>query len=242
MLKKILDYLWLIMAALAVLLIVFLFVIVVPARINAEESASEKGSFFGNAVGSCIGSFDGFTKGLAEGDEAGKKEGLSAKDTTVNVIGKVHDMGNLEVLNLSIKRSDVFSTDGGKNNSLYVRKCTASFSVDLTKAEISEDETQVFVKIPYPVLDEMNYEDSERIAHYSQNSFVGSSKDGSEAYLNAQEEIKKKIEEELSRDTELFEQAKESAIEQVGALFRDVRIDDKEVRVLFAEGNEDEAE
>lgn len=233
--KKTLDYLWLLMAAVAVILTVFLFAIVLPARINAEKEASEKGSFVGNAVGSCVGSFNGFTEGLAKGDEAGKQYALKAKDTTVKMIGKVHDIGKLEVLNLSLKRSGILQMDNGKTNSLYIQKCDASFSVDLKKAEITDSGNQIIIEIPYPVLDEVSYEPAVELTHYSTSSFVGSSENGVVAYLNSQNEIKKKIEEELAADTEIYEQAKKAALNQVGSLFEKLSIEDKIVTVEFAE-------
>lgn len=242
MLKKILNHLWLIMPAVAVILIAVLLAVVLPARMNAEKVASEKGSFVGKAVGSCVGSFNGFTEGLAKGDEAGEKRGLSAEDTTVNMIGKeVHDIGKLEVLNLSIKRSEVFSTDNGKNNTLYMREGNASYSVDLKKAKIFDNGNQIVIEIPYPVLDEVKYGEAEEIAHYSVNPVVGSTENGIDAYLNSQNEIKKKIEEELAADTEIYEQAKKAALNQVGSLFEKLSIENKIVTVEFAEGIADGA-
>lgn len=237
--KKIIDHLWLITCAIAAILVAALIIIVIPARLNAQKAALEKGSFIGNAVGNCIGSIDGFTNGLAKGDEDGKQYALEAKDTTVRVIGKVHEIGKLEVLNLSLKRGGITTMDNGKNNTLYVQKCNASFSVDLRKAKISDNGTQIVIEIPYPVLDEVEYDNLEELAHYSQNSLVGSSKNGAIAYINSQNEIKEKIEEELAADTEIYEQAKESALKQVGTLFEGICIDDKEVTVKFAEENTD---
>lgn len=233
--KKILDHLWMIMAVIAVILIAFLIIIVLPARMNAKNAASEKGSFVGNAVGSCIGSLDGLANGLEEGEEEGKQYALEAKDTTVKMIGKVHDIGKLEVLNLSLKRSGILQMDNGKTNSLYVQKCEASFSVDLKKAEITDSGNQIIIEIPYPVLDEVSYEPAVELTHYSTSSFVGSSENGVVAYLNSQNEIKQKIEEELSADTEIYEQAENAAIGQVRSLFEGISIEDKEVTVKFAE-------
>lgn len=240
--KKILDHLWMIMAVIAVILIAFLIIIVLPARMNAKNAASEKGSFVGNAVGSCIGSLDGLANGLEEGEEEGKQYALEAKDTTVKMIGKVHDIGKLEVLNLSLKRSGILQMDNGKTNSLYVQKCEASFSVDLKKAEITDSGNQIIIEIPYPVLDEVSYEPAVELTHYSTSSFVGSSENGVVAYLNSQNEIKQKIEEELSADTEIYEQAENAAIGQVRSLFEGISIEDKEVTVKFAEEISDGAE
>lgn len=240
--KKLLSYLWLIMPAVAFILIVVLCAVVIPARKNAEKAASEKGSFVGNAVGSCIGSLDGLANGLEEGEEEGKQYALEAKDTTVKMIGKVHDIGKLEVLNLSLKRSGILQMDNGKTNSLYVQKCEASFSVDLKKAVISDNGDQIVIEIPYPVLDEVSYEPAVELTHYSTSSFVGSSENGVVAYLNSQNEIKQKIEEELSADTEIYEQAENAAIGQVRSLFEGISIEDKEVTVKFAEEISDGAE
>lgn len=240
--KKIFDYLWLIVAVVAIILLAFLLIIVLPARMNAEKAASEKGDFVGNVVGSCIGSLDGLANGLEKGDEAGKQYALEAKDTTVKMIGKVHDIGKLEVLNLSLKRSGILQMDNGKTNSLYMQKCDASFSIDLKKAEISDNGNQIIIEIPYPVLDEVSYEPAVELTHYSTSSFVGSSENGVVAYLNSQNEIKKKIEEELAADTEIYEQAKNAAIGQVMSLFEGISIDDKEVTVKFAEEKADGAE
>ena len=138
--------------------------------------------------------------------------------------------------------SKIKKDEAGKTGNHYVFVIPAATELDLKKAAISDNGDQIVIEIPYPVLDEVSYEPAVELTHYSTSSFVGSSENGAIAYLNSQNEIKQKIEEELSADTEIYEQAENAAIGQVRSLFEGISIEDKEVTVKFAEEISDGAE
>ena len=74
-----------------------LFIVVVPFYCNAREYGRRFGEATGNIVGKAVGSYKGIIEKIPEGREAGKKEGLSAKDINVEVV-QIQSIGNLEVL------------------------------------------------------------------------------------------------------------------------------------------------
>lgn len=238
--KKALGYCWLIVPAIAAVMLAFLLIIVVPARTRAAESGSSKGELLGNAVGNCVGSIEGITKGASEGAKAGEEDAINNPDVSVKIIGRVRELGKLEVLNVTIKKSGVHSTNGGKTQSLLTQKCTASFSVDLHEATITDRENKIVVNIPYPELDEPCYENPEEITSYTANKLVGGTDEGITSYIKSEEEIREEIVKELENDSDLFKQAQEAAKIQVKELIENISVEGKSVDVVFMGETENE--
>lgn len=201
---------WILFWILAIVMAAVILTVIYPAYNKAEQLGIEGGSLLGKAAGKCIGSVEGIAVGVGAGAEAGEQEGLSAKDTEVKIIERVRELGNLEVLNVSMKRNVINKADGGKTCVLWSAKCEASYAVDLTKAEISND----IVIIPYPELS-ISFDSPEKIAQYQKRKNTGSSINGTTEYMNSENKIRNKIQEELKNNPDLSQKAQDAAKNQV---------------------------
>lgn len=213
---------WILFWILAIVMAAVILTVIYPAYNKAEQLGIEGGSLLGKAAGKCIGSVEGIAVGVGAGAEAGEQEGLSAKDTEVKIIERVRELGNLEVLNVSMKRNVINKADGGKTCVLWSAKCEASYAVDLTKAEISND----IVIIPYPELS-ISFDSPEKIAQYQKRKNTGSSINGSTEYMNSENKIRNKIQEELKNNSELSKKAQDAAINQVEILIKNISVNGK---------------
>ena len=211
--------------------------VIYPAYNKAEQLGIEGGSLLGKAAGKCIGSVEGIAVGVGAGAEAGGQEGLSAKDTEVKIIERVRELGNLEVLNVSMKRNVINKADGGKTCVLWSAKCEASYAVDLTKAEISND----IVIIPYPELS-ISFDSPEKIAQYQKRKNTGSSINGTTEYMNSENKIRNKIQEELKNNPDLSQKAQDAAKNQVYILIKKISVNDKQRNVEFGEASNNAGE
>lgn len=229
---------WILFWILAIVMAAVILTVIYPAYNKAEQLGIEGGSLLGKAAGKCIGSVEGIAVGVGAGAEAGEQEGLSAKDTEVKIIGRVRELGNLEVLNVSMKRNVINKADGGKTCVLWSAKCEASYAVDLTKAEISND----IVIIPYPELS-ISFDSPEKIAQYQKRKNTGSSINGSTEYMNSENKIRNKIQEELKNNSELSKKAQDAAINQVEILIKNISVNGKQqINVEFGEASNNAGE
>lgn len=229
---------WILFWILAIVMAAVILTVIYPAYNKAEKLGIEGGSLLGKAAGKCIGSVEGIAGGVGAGAEAGEQEGLSAKDTEVKIIGRVRELGNLEVLNVSMKRNVINKADGGKTCVLWSAKCEASYAVDLTKAEISND----IVIIPYPELS-TSFDSPEKIAQYQKRKNTGSSINGSTEYMNSENKIRNKIQEELKNNSDLSQKAQDAAINQVEILIKNISVNGKQIKnVEFGEASNNAGE
>ena len=228
---------WILFWILAVVMAAVILTVIYPAYNKAEQLGIEGGSLLGKAAGKCIGSVEGIAVGVGAGAEAGEQEGLSAKDTEVKIIGRVRELGNLEVLNVSMKRNVINKADGGKTCVLWSAKCEASYAVDLTKAEISND----IVIIPYPELS-ISFDSPEKIAQYQKRKNTGSSINGSTEYINSEKKIRDKIQEELKNNSDLSQKAQDAAKNQVYILIKNISVNGNQINVEFGEASNNAGE
>lgn len=229
---------WILFWILAIVMAAVILTVIYPAYNKAEQLGIEGGSLLGKAAGKCIGSVEGIAGGVGAGAEAGEQEGLSAKDTEVKIIGRVRELGNLEVLNVSMKRNVINEADGGKTCVLWSAKCEASYAVDLTKAEISND----IVIIPYPELS-ISFDSPEKIAQYQKRKNTGSSINGSTEYINSEKKIRDKIQEELKNNSDLSKKAQVAAKNQVDILIKKISVNGKQqINVEFGEASNNAGE
>lgn len=228
---------WILFWILAIVMAAVILTVIYPAYNKAEQLGIEGGSLLGKAAGNCIGSVEGIAVGVGAGAEAGEQEGLSAKDTEVKIIGRVRELGNLEVLNVSMKRNVINKADGGKTCVLWSAKCEASYAVDLTKAEISND----IVIIPYPELS-ISFDSPEKIAQYQKRKNTGSSINGSTEYINSEKKIRDKIQEELKNNSDLSQKAQDAAINQVEILIKNISVNGNQINVEFGEASNNAGE
>lgn len=228
---------WILFWILAIVMAAVILTVIYPAYNKAEQLGIEGGSLLGKAAGKCIGSVEGIAVGVGAGAEAGEQEGLSAKDTEVKIIERVRELGNLEVLNVSMKRNVINKADGGKTCVLWSAKCEASYAVDLTKAEISND----IVIIPYPELS-ISFDSPEKIAQYQKRKNTGSSINGTTEYMNSENKIRNKIQEELKNNPDLSQKAQDAAKNQVYILIKKISVNDKQRNVEFGEASNNAGE
>lgn len=228
---------WILFWILAIVMAAVILTVIYPAYNKAEQLGIEGGSLLGKAAGKCIGSVEGIAVGVGAGAEAGEQEGLSAKDTEVKIIERVRELGNLEVLNVSMKRNVINKADGGKTCVLWSAKCEASYAVDLTKAEISNG----IVIIPYPELS-ISFDSPEKIAQYQKRKNTGSSINGTTEYMNSENKIRNKIQEELKNNPDLSQKAQDAAKNQVYILIKKISVNDKQRNVEFGEASNNAGE
>lgn len=214
---------------------------------NAASIGEDIGNGMGKAAGLALGSFDGITKGLGEGEDAGTSEGLSAKDTTAELANEIKKVGRLQVLNMNITLSDVFSVgaDGSPDSStgyfaLLIFEGTASYTVDLEQCGISVDDEAVKVTVPRPELRiTIDPEKTQKRAENNSALFSdGSSFKGYTAYINTLKQAKEKVGEKIAGYEGMKQTAESSAVSAVGRLAGMVRLDDKPIIVEFADDNE----
>lgn len=211
---------------------VLLYVIIL--RVNAESM----GTTFGQSTGSQVGRFVGSFEALADYREAyaeGKEQGLSAEDTTVEVANKIKEVERLEVLVASVKLNDIH-TVGDDYAALYLLKGDAVFSVDLSKAEITEDADGLHIVLPQLEMDLIvDQSRIEKVAEYQKLLFNGSSEDGFDAYLNSMAKIVEESKETLVNYDSLKETAEETAKKQVTQLANSVAVEKRTIEVSFKE-------
>lgn len=202
----------------------------------------------GTVVGLGIGSFEGVPSGLADGAKDGNAEGLSAKDTTMDIRTKMVQTGKLEVLLVNVELSDVYKhgevpiVGGPQYAALYTIQGEGIFSVDLTQAEVTLQSLSdnILIGIPRPQF-ELYIKDStlKNIAEYKASVFDGNTGDGYTGWLNSREQIDQKAQSELAGYNSLMEHAKASALDQVERLSKSICGSEKKVIVQFLE-EEDE--
>ena len=206
---------------LAVILVIIAVIIVVICIIlgvfnSSGGAVKNKGSLVGTAIGSY------------EGSKAGKAEGLSAEDTTVNVISNQFGSGKLEVLKAEVHLN--YTHNIGAN------KATAIWYVDLSKIEI--DDVNRRITIPSPIYELIDEKEPEKIYDAQKFSFSGSSKDGAIAYVNSLNEASKKSEQEMQKDTEMINLATDLAIKRIQTLADGLSVGNKKYNVVCESNTE----
>lgn len=177
--------------------------------------------------------FDAIVKGY----NAGKKEGLSAKDTELQMKNTVDEIGKLEVLVANVKIPEYHSV-GQKYAAMYLFRGSAVFTVDLTKANINvnDNNTDIQVLIPKPVAEvRIDNKETERIIHRAAKIFNGSTEDGLEAYLNTLKAVDQVSTERISNYSELSEMAKQAAKLQLQDIIKNICGNGKNITFSFIE-------
>ena len=212
-------------------------------RGNAKEIGQGIGSSMGAAAGKAIGSLEGITVGRREGTAAGKEKGLSAEDTKADIANEFKNISSLEVLTTSVKLRN-FHTIGKRDDvdyaALYLVNGNVVFTVDLSRAEITDDGEMLNITVPIPkgslYVDEKSIN---KVDEYQKKIFNGSAEDGYKAYLNTMKGVTKATTETLDNYDQLIEAAKEAARNQITLLAQSVTISDKKINIDFT-SKEDE--
>lgn len=222
------------------IMLCLLLAIVLGFVVNIRGKAKSIGNFLGESlgadVGRALGSFEALTN-YKEAYAEGKEEGLSAKDTTAEVVNKIQELNKLEVLVASVKLNDVHSV-GKEDNpdyaALYLLKGNAVFTVDLSKAEIQNGENEISILLPEPEMELIvDQREIKKVAEYQKYYFKGSAEDGFNAYLASMDKINEQSKNEVANYNELIKMARESAKKQVEQLVGTVSVSESNVKVGF---------
>lgn len=203
-------------------------------RVKAESIGTMYGQSAGSKVGKFVGSFDAFTD-YREAYAEGKEQGFSAEDTVAEVAYKMKEVEKLDVLVASVKLNNMH-TIGDDYAALYLLKGDAVFTVDLGKAEISEETDGIHIVLP-PLEMDLIVDQSkiEKVAEYQKQIFNGSSEDGFDAHINSMKKIVEESKESLVNYDSLMKTAEETAKKQVTQLANAVAINKRYVTVEFKE-------
>ena len=222
-----------------ILLILFLvFVWSISLRFRAEAMGAAVGETMGAGSGKLMGSFEALLD-YREAYAEGKEEGLSAVDTTADIVNRMKECGKLEILAAGVKLNDIHSI-GDDYMALYLMKGDAVFTIDLGQAEILEREDGLYITIPEPEMElTVNQNNTEKLAEYQRYSFSGSAEEGLQAYLNSMAKIDEKSKESIANYEALIQAARDSAETQVTWLVNSISVSKKEVYVNFFEAEEE---
>ena len=203
-------------------------VFLINYRINAESTGNMVGEGTGTLVGRAVGSLEGLTVGQIEGHQAGKEAGLSAKDTTAELSGKIQEVEKLQVLVASGTYSDIL-TVGDDYAALLSQQYNAVFTVDLGTAEIELREDGLHILLDQPSVEFVPVGDIVKENEYQKNGFTGSTEDGYDALNNSANQMKQKATEKLAGDTSMMAAARASAETQLIGLVKAVSLSKPEV-------------
>lgn len=219
-------------------IIVCVFLYAISIRINAKSW----GTTVGNSLGSKVGSFSGSYGAWQDSKKAyaeGRAEGLSAEDTTVSIENRLKDLNKLEVLVASVKLKDIQKI-GKKDEedyaALYLLKGEIVFTVDLSIAQVEDNEGEILVTLPMPE-GEIKFDDSltEEKAEYQKHGWTGDNEAGFDAYINSMKKTSINAEDEIANYDALMLTAKNAAEKQVEQLAGSVSVNNKNVTVEFQE-------
>lgn len=179
---------------------------------------------------------DSFFSAMIQGYDAGKKEGLSAKDTEQKMKNTIKEMKKLEVLAANVKIPEYHSV-GQKYAAMYLFRGSAVFTVDLTKANIIVNSADIQVLLPKPECElRIDHKETERIKSTSALFFNGSAEDGLETYLHKiLNEVKQNSTKTISNYLELSEMAKQNAKLQLEEIIENICGDGIEITFRFIE-------
>lgn len=209
--------------------------VLIPLYKNAQSIGESAGEASGKAVGTAVGSYKGATEEFPAGFDDGKKEGLSGKDTKVEMQNSLTEVENLEVLVSSFKINN-FHEVADKYAALYLLKAEAVFSVDLSKAsvEVSEDGNTIFITLPQPDVD-IYVDDSQtdKAWSYQKSWFSGSAEDGFDAYIGSMDNLESNAKETAQNDDGLMQSARDSAERQIQQIANSVCVNGEDVKILW---------
>lgn len=224
-------------ALILVFTIVFTGVKIVPTYLKADSLGESIGGKIGETVGWAIGTFNGIITGKEEGGKAGKDEGLSAKDTSVQIANKLKEAGNLEVLVAGIKMTNLNKVGNNDYSALNLIKGNAVFSVNLKDISIilSDDFSTATVTVP-DVTADIYIDDSatEDLAEHQKGKFTGSAEDGFTEYINTSNQLAEKAEESISNYDQLKESARSSAKKQITDMVKNFNSRIADVNISFS--------
>lgn len=202
---------------------------------NASEIGENLGSAAGKAAGAAIGSFQGITKGNAAGLQDGKAEGLSAKDTTIDITD-IMEMGKLEVL-VATTTIENLNKMGNDYAALYLLRGDVVFTVDLQQASFDTETDTLSIPQPMPTC-YFDPVEIQKIAEYQKTFFSGSTEDGFTEYLNSLKQLENSFTDLIENYDNLLASAQTAAIHQVKQIAENMSINSGQIHVDFLEHTE----
>ena len=202
---------------------------------NASEIGENLGSAAGKAAGAAIGSLQGITKGNAAGLQDGKAEGLSAKDTSIDITD-IMEMGKLEVL-VATTTIENLNKMGNDYAALYLLRGDVVFTVDLQQASFDTETDTLSIPQPMPTC----YFDPVEIQKIAQKTFFsGSTEDGFTEYLNSLKQLKISFTDSIENYDNLLASAQTAAIHQVKQIAENMSVNSGQIHVKFLEHTQNE--
>lgn len=204
--------------------------------INSKNAGKDIAEPLGILAGKALGSLEGVSQ-IDDGFIEGKAEGLSAKDTEVTIKGGFEKIERLQVLVAGIKENHIFSI-GDDYKALFVKKADVVFTVDLSDMTVEEvDPNTIIITISMPTSETFN-ETIEQVAEYQKATWSGTANDGSTAMMNSEKELSDKIQEAISTDSDLMQQAMDAAVKQVKTIAENANINNAKITVEFRKEND----
>ncbi len=204
---------------------------------NASEIGENLGSAAGKAAGAAIGSLQGITKGNAAGLQDGKAEGLSAKDTTTDIMDII-EIGKLEVL-VATTTIENFNSMGNDYAALYLLRGDVVFTVDLQQASFDTETDTLYIPQPMPTC-YFDPVEIQKIAEYQKTFFSGSTEDGFTEYLNSLKQLKISFTDSIENYDNLLASAQTAAIHQVKQIAENMSVNSGQIHVKFLEHTQNE--
>lgn len=217
--KKIIP---LLLGALCFLVAIVYFLYILPLRKEAKEVGEYTGSQLGQVAGAAAGTVEGLTTGVQSGYVDGKTEGLSAKDTEIEVGNRIrtniNGLGELQVLAANVSFTNTNKV-GKKYAALETFRGNLVFSVNLSEATINYTDENITIKLPEPTCT-LAIDPNERkiVWERQRRMFDGTDKNGFDEEINSFLEIANKSINEIENYPFLVELAKQTALEQVEKL------------------------
>jgi len=217
-------------------------VILLVVRGKLVSKAESIGNNYGELWGNVFGGVETVFK-LEDTYNNARAEGLSAKDTKVDIGVEMQKMNKLEVLVASVKLKSLHEISGDKKDpdyvALYLLKGEIIFTVDFSRSIYDEEKQTLFLPVPEYYLS-INQDKTEKLSEYQKHFFSGDVQSGYEAYLNSMKEIHNASEENIANYDLLLEEAKESAKKQVSEIINTVSSSAIEVGFIDESGDESE--
>lgn len=220
-------------------ILVILLIAVIIITINATSIGTNAGKQLASTAGAFWGTIEGVTN-APEAYSDGKQEGLSAKDTRVEILEDIiSSEGNkLEVLVAGISLTDMHNVSD-KYHALYILSADVVFTIDMNEVSesVSED-GKITIELPNPEFKSVpNENKTEKLAERTNKFFNGSTKDGYDAYINSLKVIDKESVEALENHEELMSMAKDSAESQIKSLViaSNINVNESDIEISFKE-------
>lgn len=218
----------LLLGALCFLGAIVYFLYILPLRKDAKELGEFTGSHFGQVAGVAAGTIEGLTTGIQSGYIDGKAEGLSAKDTEIEVGNRIrtniNGLGELQVLAANVSFTNINKV-GKKYAALETLRGKVVFSVNLSEARVNYTDEIITIKLPEPTctlaIDPL---EREIVWERQRRLFDGTDKDGFDEAIKSYLEIANKSINEIENYPALVELAKQTALDQVEKLVEGSRM------------------